>query len=60
MIYPSIEEVNVADQMEVCRWYRFLSSPVGELEIVIMDRIVERYDDFEGMTPEISKQIGWG
>jgi hypothetical protein len=28
-------------------------------ESKIMDRIVKRFDDAGGMTPEISKRIGW-
>ncbi len=59
MIYPSIEEVNTAEHFEICRWWRFLSSPVGEIELIVMERVVERFDQLGGMTTEISKQIGW-
>jgi len=72
MTYPTINEVNSADHEQICHWFRFLSSPgnkaigqsnfreILEKEATIMDRIVERFDEFNGMTPEISKSIGWG
>jgi len=55
---PTLEEVEVADHEQICRWYRFLPSPL-EHQVYIMDRIVERYKEFGGFTTEISKKIGW-
>ncbi len=69
-MYPTLEEVEQADRVQICRWYRFLSSPgVGrigeddfekalEREKKVMDRIVERSHELGGFTPAISKQIG--
>jgi hypothetical protein len=69
--YPTIDEVNAADHVQICRWVRFLPSPglwtVGldtfeeELakEVLIMERICARLHEFGGMTSEISKMIGW-
>jgi hypothetical protein len=72
MRYPSIEEVNNANHMQLGRWLRFLPSPgmnaidhgmEGEeldehlyFESLVLARIGER---FEGWTPELSKAIGW-
>ena len=70
-MYPSIEEVEAADQKQLANWYRFLSSPgsraVGEpdfesvlqREKIVMDRICERFAEMGGMNPAISKTIGW-
>ena len=70
--YPTIDEVNKSDRRQICAWYRYLPSPgssaIGqphfqmtlEREVVIMDRIVERFHELGGMTPAISKAIGWG
>lgn len=70
-MYPSMEEVESAAQLQLCRWWRFLKSPgqsaIGSdhftetlnLEGTIMDRIVERVEEGGGFTPEISKQLGW-
>ena len=70
-MYPTIEEVNSAGHVQICTWYRFLNSPghsaigfdnfeeVLKQEKVIMDRIFERYKEFGGMTPQVSKLIGW-
>ena len=72
MKYPKMEEVERANHLELCRWYRFLPSPgssavarddfdvVMEAEIKVMDRLIQRVKDFGGFTPEISKQLGWG
>ena len=72
MNYPSIVEVEAADHIQLCRWWRFLKSPGGraigkddfnevlEAEAAIVERIKTRLAEFGGFTPEISKQIGWG
>lgn len=72
MHYPTLEEVQTANQEQVCRWRRFLPSP-GESEIgkngfeevmlkevAIMNAIIERSKVVGGFTPEISKRLGWG
>lgn len=72
MPYPSMEQVEAADHEQICRWHRFLDSPgmsaidtdqfdtVLDREVEIAKRIYERYMEFGGMTPELSKRIGWG
>lgn len=71
MDYPTLEQVNVGTQFEICKWHRFLPSPgrcavgmedfdkVCEEQRVILDRIEERFAEFGGMTTEISKTLGW-
>lgn len=56
---PTIEEVEKADREQLYRWWRFLSSPSTDDEAKVMNRIVERFDEVGGFTPEISKRIGW-
>ena len=73
MKYPTLEEVEQADIVQLCSWTRFLHSP-GESAIresdeifsntmkeqaCILKRIMERKEELGGMTPEISKLIGW-
>ena len=74
MKYPTLEEVEKADRVQLARWYRFLQSPgtsavtesraVSEVvlgrEGIVMDRIAERFKAMGGFTPAISKEIGWG
>lgn len=66
MNYPSLESVNRADHVQICRWYRFLPSPGSssiddiEKELEIMLSIQSKLAEFGGFTPEISKMIGWG
>jgi hypothetical protein len=73
MIYPTSDEVDHADHLQLARWFRFLPPPgacgvggsralfykVFEREKPIMDRIVARLKEMGGMTPKISKAIGW-
>jgi len=73
MNYPTIQEVEKADRLQLARWYRFLPSPgsgaTGATRIVfdqafqsekkVMDRIMERFRDVGEMSKGISKQIGW-
>lgn len=70
-MYPSMEQVEAADIVQLCRWTRFLPSPglgaVGKVnfevvlgvESAILHRIIERQSELGGMTPAISKAIGW-
>jgi len=70
MEYPTIEEVQKATRMELCRWYRFLPSPgmnttknsefesALQREAKIMLLITDRLKGFGGFTPEISKALG--
>jgi hypothetical protein len=70
-MYPTLEEVESADRYAICKWWRFLKSPgeraigrpefeeVLQKEKVVMDRIAERYKELGGMTPAISKSLGW-
>jgi hypothetical protein len=71
MTYPTIDEVYAADQRKLGIWYRFLPSPgqsaVGtknfgnqlRSEGHIMDVICYRFRAMGGMTPALSKEIGW-
>jgi len=70
-MYPTMEQVESADQMQLCRWHRFSRSPgagaigspdfrqIMDREKPIMDRIVERVKEGGGFTPTISKALGW-
>ena len=61
MKYPTLKEVEAADRFTICGWYRFLPSPDVKTDgqIKAMDRIVERFKELGGFTPEISKRLGW-
>lgn len=74
MNYPTLEQVNAASHYQICSWWRFLPSPASwavnkpreefqkilDAEVAIMNRIGERFKELGGMTPEISKSLGWG
>ena len=74
MAYPTPEQVEAADAVALLRWHRFLPmagmSAVDtpghaefdaalEREGAILNRIEERLQAFGGITPEISKAVGW-
>jgi hypothetical protein len=74
MKYPTIEEVQKASHHQLAVWCRFLPSPgwsvdrtkkpeevekqMGD-EIIVNNLISERFKLCGGMTPELSKSIGW-
>lgn len=68
--YPSLEAVNQADRIQLGRWVRFLPSPglsalkspdfgtVWRQEGDILERIINRFTELGGWSPEISKEVG--
>lgn len=70
MHYPTLDQVEAADRLTLARWFRLLPSPrprpihvdeaAYDCEAMVMNRIVERFKEAGGMTPGISKTIGWG
>jgi len=58
--YPTLDQVNEANRMDICGWYRFLPSALTDEQRLVTDRILERFREFGGFTPEISKAIGLG
>jgi hypothetical protein len=57
--YPTMDQLDQADRITVCRMYRFLPSPTNREEEAILAKVAERFRKLGGMTPAISKQIGW-
>jgi hypothetical protein len=69
--YPTMEEVNGADRLQLGRWFRFLPSAGSEwvnyedfkekmeAEKAVIDRVIERFTEAGGMDSVLSKQIGW-
>ncbi len=69
--YPTLEEVEYAGRLQLARWYRFLPSPgssavgseafelVCQREQKIMAQIILRLHNGGGMTPSLSKLVGW-
>lgn len=57
--YPTLGEVEKADRLLLCKWYRILPSPETEAQVEVMDRIVARWREAGGFTPQISKAIGF-
>lgn len=67
--YPTLEEVEAADRIQLARWVRYLKGPgeyaigkpdfeeVCDRQVTIMNAILDRFKSMGGMTPEISKQI---
>lgn len=59
MKWPTMDEVNSADRLQICSWYRHLPTANNDSEMEIINRIFDCWVEMGGMTPEISKQIGW-
>jgi hypothetical protein len=56
--FPTLQEVEEADEEQLARWYRFLPSGENAADQKIMKRIAERFEKLGGMTAELSKKIG--
>lgn len=56
-----LEEIQGMNHVEMARRWRFgvIGDPMFVEEELIM-AFLQRFKDFGGMTPEISKEIGWG
>jgi hypothetical protein len=69
MKYPTIEEIENADHKQICFWYKNLPSPGSnfsgeefrkkmEEEIILLNRIIDKFTENGGMTSEILSRIG--
>jgi hypothetical protein len=52
-------QVEDADHERLARWFRFLPSGDTEEQLRVQDRIGERFKELGGMTPAMSKKIGF-
>lgn len=59
MNYPTMDQVEAADHKQLGTWSRFLPGPNSDEKVVILKRIMERFKEHGGWTPELSKAIGW-
>lgn len=72
MQYPTEQEVaNTTDKATLVKWWRFLPSPgtssidkpdfmvTLERELNVLKQINEKLTHMGGITPEVSKQVGW-
>jgi hypothetical protein len=73
MNYPTLDQVEAAGHFQLGNWYRHLPSPgsnsIGNSdadfyadstrEMLIMNRIQQRFASMGGMNPKLSKQIAW-
>ena len=57
--FPTLKEVEEADHIAICRWYRFQNIPKTEAEKVILDLIIKRFKEGGGVNSDISRLIGW-
>jgi hypothetical protein len=58
-LFPTMEQVEKADREQIARWYRSLSKSDVASHQNVMDRIVDRFKNMGGMTPGLSKKIGF-
>ena len=58
--FPTMEQVEKASHEQLARWYRFLPSGNTPEHEKIMNKIASRFKTLGGMTPDVSKKIGFG
>jgi len=52
-------EVDKASREQLAKWYRFLPSGDTNEQQRVLARISERFKELGGMTPALSKKIGF-
>jgi len=57
--FPTMEQVEKANPEQLARWFRFLPSGDTNEQQRVQDRIGERFKALGGMTPVLSKRIGF-
>ncbi len=57
--FPTLQDVEKANREQLARWYRFLPSGETPEQQEIMDKIAKRFKEQGGMTPDLSKKIGF-
>ena len=57
--FPTMEQVESASREQLAWWYRFLPSGDTPEQRKIMTKLVERFKAVGGMSPELSKKIGF-
>jgi hypothetical protein len=57
--FPTMAEVEKASREQLAKWYRFLPSGDTKEHQRVQDRIAERFKALGGMTPALSKKIGF-
>jgi hypothetical protein len=58
--FPTMDQVEKADREQLAKWNRFLPSGDTPEQRKIQHRLAERFQKMGGMTPELSKKIGFG
>jgi hypothetical protein len=58
--FPTMEQIEKADRERLAKWYRFLLFGDTSEQRKILHRLADRFQKMGGMTPELSKKIGFG
>lgn len=58
MRFPTVDEVNAANTLQLAKWWRFLEC-TEEHHIDIINLVADRFKEAGGWTPALSKQVGW-
>jgi len=59
MDFPTKKEVSKASHAELAAWHRFLPPPFLPEHEEVLNQVEKRLTGLGGITPAISKQIGW-
>ncbi len=57
--FPTMTQVETASREQLAKWYRFLPSGDTQEQQKIQDLIAARFKELGGMSPELSKKIGF-
>lgn len=57
MNYPTLEQVEGLDRVALGRMYRYLRSPLNAEEIVVLRRVLERFQTLGGWDSALSRLV---
>jgi hypothetical protein len=57
--FPTMAEVEEGSREQLAKWYRFLPSGDTKEHQRVQDRTAERFKELGGMTPALSKKMGF-
>lgn len=59
MQYPTLDQVEKADRLTICKWWRYLPTATSDQQRTILRRVCDRFEELGGFTATISKAIGF-
>lgn len=57
MEYPDMKDVDRADHLQICKWWRGLPTPKDSAQRAVLNFVVTKFSQGGGLTSEIIDQL---